>query len=174
MADIGGAYLAEHGLTQFRCAETEKFPHVTFFFNDYRDDPFPGESRQMAQSPRVATYDLAPEMSAREVCDAVLERVRAEDGEDFILVNFANTDMIGHTGKLDAAIRAGEVVDGCVGEITGAVLERGGKLIVTADHGNSEQMWDPGHRRSAHRPHHLRRRADRRRPGSHGRSYRQR
>ena len=143
MEAIGGDYLASMGLTQFRCAETEKFPHVTFFFNDYRDDPFPGEKRVMPQSPRVATYDLAPEMSAREVCDAVLERVRADDGEDFILVNFANTDMVGHTGKLDAAIRAAEVVDGHVGEIVDAVLERGGALIVTADHGNSEQMWDP-------------------------------
>ena len=143
MEEIGGAYLAARGLTQFRCAETEKFPHVTFFFNDYRDQPFAGESRRMAQSPRVATYDLAPEMSAREVTDAVLERVRADDAEDFILVNFANTDMVGHTGKLEAAIRAAEVVDGCVGEIVDAVLARGGKLVVTADHGNSEQMWDP-------------------------------
>lgn len=143
MEAIGGEYVASMGLTQFRCAETEKFPHVTFFFNDYRDDPFPGERRLMPQSPRVATYDLAPEMSAREVCDAVLERVRADEGEDFILVNFANTDMVGHTGKLDAAIRAAEVVDGHVGEIVDAVLERGGALIVTADHGNSEQMWDP-------------------------------
>jgi 2,3-bisphosphoglycerate-independent phosphoglycerate mutase len=140
MDDIGGALLAAQGLTQFRCAETEKFPHVTFFFNDYRDQPFPAESRRMAQSPRVATYDLAPEMSAREVCDLVLERVRATD---FILVNFANTDMVGHTGKLEAAIRAAEVVDGYVGEIVDAVLACGGKLIVTADHGNSEQMWDP-------------------------------
>ncbi len=143
MDDIGGAYLAELGLTQFRCAETEKFPHVTFFFSDYRDQPFPGEGRRVVQSPRVATYDLQPEMSAREVCDAVLERIRADDCEDFILVNFANTDMVGHTGKLDATIQAAEVVDGCVGEITDAVLGRGGKLIVTADHGNSEQMWDP-------------------------------
>ena len=143
MLDIGGEYLASRGLTQFRCAETEKFPHVTFFFNDYRDEPFPGESRVMPQSPRVATYDLAPEMSARNVCDAVLERVRAEDGDDFILVNFANTDMVGHTGKLDAAIQAAGTVDGLVGEIVDAVLERGGALIVTADHGNAEQMWDP-------------------------------
>jgi 2,3-bisphosphoglycerate-independent phosphoglycerate mutase len=143
MESIGGAFLSDRGLTQFRCAETEKFPHVTFFFNDYREEPFAGESRRMAQSPEVATYDLKPEMSAREVCDAVLERVRASDGEDFILVNFANTDMVGHTGKLAAAIAAAEVVDGCVGEIVDAVVARGGKLLVTADHGNAEQMWDP-------------------------------
>ncbi|MDX1502252.1 MAG: 2,3-bisphosphoglycerate-independent phosphoglycerate mutase [Thermoanaerobaculia bacterium] len=143
MRSTAGAHLADLGLTQFRCAETEKFPHVTFFFNDYRDEPFPGESRRMAQSPRVPTYDLQPEMSAREICDAVLERIGADDGEAFLLVNFANPDMVGHTGKLDAAIRAVETVDGCVGEIVDAVLERGGKLIVTADHGNAEQMWDP-------------------------------
>ena len=143
MDSIGGAYLSSLDLRQFRCAETEKFPHVTFFFNDYRDDPFPGEARTMPQSPRVATYDLRPEMRAREVTRAVLERLAAEDCEDFILVNFANTDMVGHTGKLEAAIRAAETVDGCVGEIVAATLERGGKLVVTADHGNAEQMWDP-------------------------------
>ncbi|MEM1205881.1 MAG: alkaline phosphatase family protein, partial [Acidobacteriota bacterium] len=143
MEDIGGAYLASLGLRQLRCAETEKFPHVTFFFNDYRDEPFPGEIRRMAQSPRVATYDQAPEMSAREVCDHVLERIRDPEGEDFILVNFANTDMVGHTGVLDAAVRAAETVDALVGELVDAVLERGGKLVVTADHGNAEQMWDP-------------------------------
>ena len=140
---IGGAHLADLGMTQFRCAETEKSPHVTFFFNDYRDEPFAGESRCTVQSPRVATYDLAPEMSAIEVCERVLARIGAADCEDFILVNFANTDMVGHTGKLNAAIRAAEVVDGCVGRIVDAALERGGKLVVTADHGNSEQMWSP-------------------------------
>lgn len=143
MEQIAGACLAEQGLRQFRCAETEKFPHVTFFFNDYREEPFPGESREMAQSPRVATYDLQPEMSAHEVRDLVLRRLEAEDCEDFLLVNFANADMVGHTGKLDAAIRAVEVVDACVGEIVEATLAHGGKLIVTADHGNAEQMWDP-------------------------------
>jgi 2,3-bisphosphoglycerate-independent phosphoglycerate mutase len=143
MEAIAGELLAELGLTQFRCAETEKFAHVTFFFNDYRDEPFPGESRRMAQSPQVATYDLAPEMSAAEVRDAVLARLAGDDCEDFILVNFANTDMVGHTGSLDAATRAAEVVDACVGRLVDATLERGGKLIVTADHGNSEQMWDP-------------------------------
>ena len=143
MGDIGGGYLSALGLTQFRCAETEKFPHVTFFFNDYRDEPFPGETRKMAQSPRVATYDLQPEMSAREVANHVLARLAADGCEPFLLVNFANTDMVGHTGKLEAAIQAAEVVDGLVGEIVDATLARGGRLVVTADHGNAEQMWDP-------------------------------
>lgn len=143
MDQIAGELLSSRGLTQFRCAETEKFAHVTFFFNDYREEPFVGETRSMAQSPRVATYDLAPEMSALEVRDLVLDRIGADDCEDFILVNFANTDMVGHTGNLEAAIAAAEIVDGCVGEIVDATLRRGGKLIVTADHGNSEQMWDP-------------------------------
>ena len=143
MQQIAGELLSGRGLTQFRCAETEKFAHVTFFFNDYREEPFPGETRSMAQSPSVATYDLAPEMSALEVRDLVLARLKADDCEDFILVNFANTDMVGHTGKLEAAIAAAETVDGCVGEIVDATLRRDGKLIVTADHGNSEQMWDP-------------------------------
>ncbi len=143
MENIGGAYLSGLGFRQFRCAETEKFPHVTFFFNDYRDDPFPGESRHMAQSPQVSTYDLQPEMSARQVANFVLERLAAADCEDFLLVNFANTDMVGHTGVLAAAIKAAETVDGLVGEIVEKTLARNGRLIVTADHGNSEQMWDP-------------------------------
>jgi 2,3-bisphosphoglycerate-independent phosphoglycerate mutase len=145
MTDIGGEYLSKQGKTQFRCAETEKFPHVTFFANDYREEPFDGETREMAQSPKVATYDLQPEMSAPGIRDLVLQRVRENGAEcpDFILVNFANGDMVGHTGKLDAAIKAVETVDACVGEIVDAVLKRGGKLIITADHGNAEQMFDP-------------------------------
>ena len=143
MENIAGQYLASLGKTQFRCAETEKFPHVTFFFNDYREAPFEGEQREMAQSPQVATYDLQPEMSAFDVRDAVLRRLAADDCEDFILINFANGDMVGHTGKLDAAIKAVETVDQCVGRIVDATLERGGKLIVTADHGNADQMWMP-------------------------------
>lgn len=145
MQDIGGEWLSKHGKTQFRCAETEKFPHVTFFANDYREEPFEGETREMAQSPSVATYDLQPEMSAPGIRDLVLKRIN-EDGidcPDFILVNFANGDMVGHTGKLDAAIKAVETVDACVGEIVDATLKRGGKLIITADHGNAEQMFDP-------------------------------
>jgi 2,3-bisphosphoglycerate-independent phosphoglycerate mutase len=143
MRDTLGEYLATRGLRQFRAAETEKFPHVTFFFNDYREPPFPGESREMAQSPKVATYDLQPEMSAPRVRDIVLGRLAAADCEDVLIVNFANGDMVGHTGKLDAAIRAVETVDACVGAIVRAALARGGRLIVTADHGNAEQMWDP-------------------------------
>ncbi len=143
MDNIGGDYLAQLGKTQFRCAETEKFPHVTFFFNDYREEPFPGESREMAQSPKVATYDLQPEMSANEICGLVLGRINADDGEDMIIVNFANGDMVGHTGKLDAAIQAVQTVDACVQRIVDATLVKGGKLIVTADHGNAEQMFDP-------------------------------
>lgn len=145
MQDVGGEYLAKQSKTQFRCAETEKFPHVTFFANDYREEPFEGETREMAQSPSVATYDLQPEMSAPGILELVLKRVN-EDGiecPDFILVNFANGDMVGHTGKLDAAVKAVETVDDCVGQIVDAVLARGGKLIITADHGNAEQMFDP-------------------------------
>ncbi len=143
MVDIGGETLSKHGLTQFRCAETEKFPHVTFFFNDYREEPFSGEHRQMAQSPQVPTYDLQPEMSAPGVLKIVMDRIAADDCEDVIIVNFANGDMVGHTGKLDAAVKAVETVDDCVGQIVEAVLARGGKLIVTADHGNAEQMFNP-------------------------------
>ena len=152
MKNIAGEYLSNLGLRQFRCAETEKFPHVTFFFNDYRDEPFEGEGREMPQSPKVGTYDLKPEMSAEAVRDVVLKRIAAEDGEDFLLVNFANGDMVGHTGKLEAAIKACEAVDACVQEVVAAALARGGKLIVTADHGNSEQMWDPEND-SAHTAH---------------------
>ncbi len=143
MTNIGGEYLSALGLRQFRCAETEKFPHVTFFFNDYRDQKFPGETWEIIQSPMVATYDLAPEMSAAGVRDAVLRRLAAEDCEEVIVVNLANGDMVGHTGNLDAAIIACQTVDRCVGAIVDAALARGGCLIVTADHGNAEQMKDP-------------------------------
>ncbi len=143
MKNILGQHLAAHGLAQFRCAETEKFPHVTFFFNDYRGEPFPGEHRAIIQSPRVATYDLQPEMSADGVCGAVLERLDADDCEPVIVVNFANPDMVGHTGKLDAIIKAVEIVDECVGAIVDKTLARGGSSIVFADHGNAEQTFDP-------------------------------
>ncbi len=145
MTDILGEYLSDMGLRQFRCAETEKFPHVTFFFNDYRDEPFPGEGRAIVQSPKVSTYDQQPEMSAAGVRDAVLARLDAADCEDLIVVNFANPDMVGHTGSLDAAVKACETVDACVGRIVEKTLALGGSLIVTADHGNAEQMYSPEH-----------------------------
>ena len=141
-----GEVVAKAGKRQIRVAETEKYPHVTFFFNDYRDEPFPNEHRENPQSPKVATYDLKPEMAAEEVCAAVLRRLAASDCEEFIVVNFANADMVGHTGSLPAAIKACETVDACVGQIVEATLKKGGgggALIVTADHGNAEQMWDP-------------------------------
>lgn len=143
---ILGDVVSRAGRTQFRCAETEKFAHVTFFFNDYREQPFDGESRLLVPSPReVTTYDQKPEMSAPQVCDGVLERLRADDCQPLIVVNFANPDMVGHTGHLQAAIKAVETVDECVGRIIEALRERGGSAIVTADHGNAEQMWDPAH-----------------------------
>lgn len=143
MDDILGGYVSGLGLTQFRCAETEKFPHVTFFFNDYREEPFPGEERTIVPSPRdVATYDQKPEMSALEVTAEMLARI--DSGRfDLMILNFANGDMVGHTGSLPAAIRAVETVDECVGRVVEAVLAKGGALIVTADHGNCEQMIDP-------------------------------
>ena len=143
MRNTLGAYLSEAGLKQFRCAETEKFPHVTFFFNDYRDDPYEGEERQIIASPRdVTTYDQKPEMSALGVTDEVLRRIDTDE-YDLIVINYANGDMVGHTGSLTAAIKAVEAVDVGVGKIVNAVLSKGGRLIVSADHGNCEQMIDP-------------------------------
>ena len=143
MLNTLGAYVSESGLTQFRCAETEKFPHVTFFFNDYRDEPYTGEDRQIIPSPRdVTTYDQKPEMSAPGVTNEMLRRINSEK-YDLMVLNYANGDMVGHTGSLSAAIKAVEAVDQGVGKIVNAVLEIGGALIVTADHGNCEQMIDP-------------------------------
>ena len=143
MCNTLGAYVSEAGFAQFRCAETEKFPHVTFFFNDYRDEPYEGEERQIIASPRdVTTYDQKPEMSAPGVTDEMLRRI-ASDKYDLMVLNYANGDMVGHTGSLPAAIKAVEAVDEGVGKIVNAVLEKGGALIVTADHGNCEQMIDP-------------------------------
>jgi 2,3-bisphosphoglycerate-independent phosphoglycerate mutase len=143
MAHILADVLASRGLTQFRCAETEKYAHVTFFFNGGVEAPFAGETRALVPSPKeVATYDLKPEMSAVEVAEKVLARLRGHD-DDFVLVNFANPDMVGHTGVLEAAIAAAEVVDAQVARLCDAVLAKGGAAIVTADHGNSEQMRDP-------------------------------
>ncbi len=141
--DIFPEVIAKAGLTQFRCAETEKYAHVTYFFNGGREDAFTGEERAMIPSPRdVATYDQKPEMSAKGVGEAVVGAI-ASGRFDFVLVNFANPDMVGHTGKLDAAIVAVEAVDSQVGAIVDAALAKGGAVIVTADHGNCELMKDP-------------------------------
>jgi 2,3-bisphosphoglycerate-independent phosphoglycerate mutase len=136
-----GEYVSIKGLKQLRIAETEKYAHVTFFFNGGREEPFPGEKRIMVKSPKVATYDLKPEMSAREVCDKLIYEIKNES-LDFILVNFANPDMVGHTGIFDAAVKAIETIDECVGKVSDAVLEKGGFLFITADHGNADEMLD--------------------------------
>lgn len=135
--------IARAGLTQFRCAETEKYAHVTYFFNGGREAPFEGEDRKMIPSPKdVATYDLKPEMSEPAVAQSVAEAIRSGK-YDFVLVNFANPDMVGHTGVLDAAIHAVEAVDAGVGQIVDAARAAGGAVIITADHGNCELMRDP-------------------------------
>lgn len=134
-------WVARHGLRQFHIAETEKYPHVTFFLNGGREPPVEGEDRYMAQSPKVATYDLQPEMSAAEVTDHLVQAIGA--GYDLIVVNYANPDMVGHTGDLAAAIRACEAVDQGLGRALAAVEQAGGAMIVTADHGNCETMRDP-------------------------------
>ena len=137
-----GEIFAERGLKQLRIAETEKYPHVTFFMNGGRETMFPGEDRILVPSPKVATYDLKPEMSAYEVTDKLVEAV--DSGKyDLIVVNYANPDMVGHTGVMAAAIKAVEAVDTCLGRLREAVERAGGILIVTADHGNVEQMKDP-------------------------------
>lgn len=141
---ILGEVVSAAGLGQFRCAETEKNPHVTFFFNNYRAQPFPLEDRACPPSPQVATYDLQPEMSAAEVTR--LARAAILSGRyALIVVNFANPDMVGHTGSLPAAIRAVEATDRGVGELLEAIAARKGRAVILADHGNCEQMWDPVH-----------------------------
>ncbi len=131
--------VSDHGLRQFHAAETEKYAHVTYFFNGGRETPFPNEDRHLEPSPKVATYDLQPEMSARPLVEAVIERVQTGD-DAFVLVNFANPDMVGHTGVLAAAIKAVETVDDCAGRLVQAIVDKGGVAIVTADHGNCERM----------------------------------
>jgi len=137
-----GEYLAKQGLTQLRIAETEKYAHVTFFFNGGVEAASEGEDRALIASPKVATYDLKPEMSAYEVTEEALKRIES-DKYDVIILNFANCDMVGHTGVFDAAVQAVEAVDECLGKVTDAILARGGIALVTADHGNADQMVDP-------------------------------
>jgi 2,3-bisphosphoglycerate-independent phosphoglycerate mutase len=136
-----GEWVAKQGLRQFRLAETEKYPHVTFFLNGGREAAFPGEDRHMPQSPKVATYDLQPEMSAAEVSDHFVRAIEA--GYDLIVVNYANPDMVGHTGSLSAAIKAVEAVDRGLTRAVAALEKAGGAMIVCADHGNCEMMVDP-------------------------------
>lgn len=136
-----GEVVAKAGLKQLRIAETEKYPHVTFFFNGGREEPFEGEERILIPSPKVATYDLQPEMSASLVTDEVVAAIEA-DKFDLIVLNYANPDMVGHTGVLAAAIKAVEAIDACLGRLFAAVEKRGGVVLVTADHGNCEVMYD--------------------------------
>jgi 2,3-bisphosphoglycerate-independent phosphoglycerate mutase len=141
LVHFSGELIDERGLAQLRIAETEKYAHVTYFFNGGREDPFAHEQRILVPSPRVATYDLKPEMSALELTDKLVAAISS--GEfGFIVVNYANGDMVGHTGMLDAAIVAVETVDTCLGRVTEAILDAGGFFFLTADHGNCEQMWD--------------------------------
>ena len=144
MPSILGDYVSRQGMRQFRCAETEKYPHVTFFFNDYRDEPFEGEDRQIIPSPKdVTTYDQKPEMSSVGVTDETVKRIES-GAYDLVVVNFANGDMVGHTGNFDAAVKACEAVDVGVGKILEATKKMGGVAVVTADHGNAERMTVDG------------------------------
>ncbi len=134
--------LSDLGLRQFHIAETEKYAHVTFFFNGRTEQPFPGEDRELVPSPKVATYDLKPEMSAYTIVDELVKRI-GSGVYDFIVANFANGDMVGHSGKIEATIKAVEAVDQCIGRVYNAIQQAGGILLITADHGNAEQMVDP-------------------------------
>ncbi|MBQ4534735.1 MAG: 2,3-bisphosphoglycerate-independent phosphoglycerate mutase, partial [Ruminococcus sp.] len=137
-----GEYLSKSGKTQLRIAETQKYAHVTFFFNGGEEMQFEGEDRILIKSPDVATFDMKPEMSAYEVCDAVVEAIEA-DKYDVIILNYANCDMVGHTGIFDAAVKAVEAVDECVGRMVDAILAKGGAALITADHGNADKMYEP-------------------------------
>ncbi len=142
LTNILANVMADRSLRNLRVAETEKYAHVTYFFNGGIEKPFPGEDRVLVPSPRVATYDLKPEMSAQGIADAVTKAI-SDNTFDVMVVNFANADMVGHSGKIPPTITAVETVDGCLGQLYTAIRQRGGALIVTADHGNAEQMIDP-------------------------------
>jgi 2,3-bisphosphoglycerate-independent phosphoglycerate mutase len=148
LRNVFGEYVSHLGLHQLRLAETEKYAHVTFFFNGGRERPFEGEDRILVPSPKVATYDLKPEMSAEEVTDHLVASIESEK-YDVIICNYANSDMVGHTGKLDAAMHAVETLDHCLGRVLKAIHKTGGEMLATADHGNSELMED----RVNHQPH---------------------
>ncbi|MBQ2087933.1 MAG: alkaline phosphatase family protein, partial [Selenomonas sp.] len=136
-----GEIIQNKGMTQLRIAETEKYAHVTFFFNGGVEEPYKGEDRILVPSPKVATYDLHPEMSAVEVTDKVVEAIKSGK-YDFIILNYANCDMVGHTGVFPAVIKAVETVDTCVGRFVDAIREVGGEVCITADHGNADKMMD--------------------------------
>ena len=136
-----GEIVSKAGKTQMHLAESEKYAHVTFFFNGGVEEPNPGEDRILVPSPKVATYDMQPEMSANEVTEKVIEEIE-KDKYDLIILNFANSDMVGHTGVFDAAVKAVETLDKCVKQITDAVIEKDGQILLTADHGNSDYMLD--------------------------------
>ncbi len=142
LRNILGQVVSEAGIAQFRCAETEKNPHVTFFFNNYRKDPFPGEERACPPSPKVPTYDLQPEMSSADVTRVAKEAILSGK-YGLLVVNYANPDMVGHTGSLPAATLAVEATDRGVGELLEALAQQQGRAVILADHGNAEQMWDP-------------------------------
>ncbi|WP_147804330.1 2,3-bisphosphoglycerate-independent phosphoglycerate mutase [Alkalicoccus halolimnae] len=150
MENVLGEVVSNAGLKQLRIAETEKYPHVTFFFSGGREQEYPGEERVLIDSPKVATYDLKPEMSAYEVTDALLEEIKA-DKHDLIILNFANPDMVGHSGMVKPTIEAIEAVDECLGKIVDLIEEKGGKTIITADHGNADVlMMEDGSPMTAH------------------------
>lgn len=146
-----GEFMAKQGKTQLRIAETEKYAHVTFFFSGGRENEYDGETRVLVPSPQVATYDLQPEMSAPEVTDKLVDAIKSGD-YDLIVCNYANGDMVGHTGQYDAAVKAVEALDTCLGKVTEALAEVGGECLITADHGNAEQMVNPesGQAQTAH------------------------
>jgi 2,3-bisphosphoglycerate-independent phosphoglycerate mutase len=151
LQNVLGDYLAQRDMTQLRIAETEKYAHVTFFFSGGREEMFPGEDRELIPSPDVATYDLKPEMSAAEVTDKLVAAIRAGK-YDLIVCNYANGDMVGHTGDFAAAVKAVETLDHCLGQVEAALGEVGGQALVTADHGNCEQMidYDSGQNHTQH------------------------
>ncbi|MEW6724706.1 MAG: 2,3-bisphosphoglycerate-independent phosphoglycerate mutase [Bacillota bacterium] len=153
MVNTLGEWVCRQGLRQLRLAETEKYAHVTYFFNGGREEPFPGEDRVLIPSPKVATYDLEPAMSAQEITRAGLERLASGDYA-LLVVNYANGDMVGHTGCREAAIRAAEVVDTCLSQLVPAVVSSGGQALIISDHGNAEEMIDPdtGQPHTAHTP----------------------
>ena len=151
LSNTFGEYISKKGYTQLRIAETEKYAHVTFFFNGGEEKQYEGEERILVPSPKVETYDMKPEMSAYQVTDKVLKAIES-DKYDVIILNYANADMVGHTGNLDAAIKAVEALDECVGKVVDEVVKKGGNLLITADHGNAEQMidYDTGEPHTAH------------------------